>query len=177
MQGFDLQELAVLVDARPGAFFAVKEMQSKGEGCIAGKILRGLSLSDKVKSFQYSGLFGFDYFRPDAFIPAGALLRDHDVVFQVKKAELKTEWNYWHGLIQCAIDEWQHRAKRSSPAAHVCVVADWGRAAGRPLDHGERSFVDTFTQHFDTYMIRSSLVGESFIEHNLKGINNWTTVS
>jgi len=117
---------------------------------------------------SYEGLFGQGSFKTDGCMT----IKDEVVVFEVKSVKEKHkdvyEWGYWHALSQGLIYSYKQLHEPSEKDFLVlCIIFDWGRAAGRELDEDDRGFLDQFRKDRIRFL-RVSMSNKKFIEHNME---------
>ncbi len=97
-------------------------------------LLEELNLHEPKK---YSGLFGWNEFRPDRYIN----IDKHLLIVEVKRVIKHREDYYWHAPIQGMIYSFLEK-KENDNFSVLCIILDWGRKAGKKLDDDERKFIE-----------------------------------
>jgi hypothetical protein len=125
------------------------------------------------------GMFGWKEFKTDKKVTHinNKCLNTH-FVLEVKKVEEKTEYGYWHGVIQTLL--YRHLLTKYPPSTEsrnlpiLCVVVDWGRACWRLLCCREIGFLYKYLKHENIFFVRIAFHGNLIrLEHNLSCDDKW----
>lgn len=156
--------------------FALKNSCGKTEANIVKEFYKILEWSPETAI--YSGLLGWKSFKSDKYIK----INNCRAIIEIKKVVENSEYGYWHGLIQSLIYRFHEDLQKKDDVIQkkkdvifLCIVFDWGRKGGIPLDEKEKDFLSMYIDQ-DIYFVRFGMSGPSpFIEHNLKE-NQWTLI-
>lgn len=150
---------------------AIFELQVKHETKITKELFKLLNWNHDKES--YEGLFGWGGHRTDGSIKIDNTL----VIIEVKTVKPKGrdgyEFNYFHALLQGLI--YSYKQQRVSPEQNflvLCIILDWGRAAGRILNDDEKQFLDK-VRNDRIYFLRVNM-SKKYIEHNMN--TNWAII-
>jgi len=124
---------------------------------------------DDVKPKSYKGLFGQKWLRTDGCRTIDDML----VIIEVKVVRQSLEYGYWHALSQGLIYSCRQQVELPGQDFLVlCIILDWGRAAGRELTGDEKRFLDQLRKD-RIYFLRINMP-QGYIEHNMN--TNWATI-
>ena len=153
--------------------FKLSDLCGKHENNIAKKLFEVLGWNNLEKKEYNNGLFGWKEFKTDKC----RKLNEQLLIIEVKKVTEKSEYGYWHALIQGTLYSFlqskESKDKKKEDYLILCIVLDWGRKAGSKLNTDEQSFINKFKED-KIYFIRINMVGPKFIEHNLG--NSWMII-
>jgi len=156
--------------AKKTELFSLSTSCGKREDSIAQELYSVLE-PWVFENVNYPGLFGWEEFKSDKCVR----LKNGRVIIEVKKVIEKTEYGYWHGLIQSLIYRFQENEKNSTEnMLFLCIILDWGRKSSMQMDEKEKRFLSMYIDQ-QIYFARISMSCHFFIEHNLKG--EWTLVN
>lgn len=147
--------------------YQIKNLCGKHENKISSILFNILNWS--VENKEYTGLFGWDQFKTDKCLRIG----NKTAIIEIKKIIEKTEYGFWHSLIQALIYAFKEGNQEINELIFLCIVLDWGRKSGQVLNDEEKRFLNIFTCK-GIRVIRISLVNSFFIEHNLS--NDWEVI-
>jgi hypothetical protein len=165
-----INEICTKLEEKKKELFALCTLCGKREDSIAQELYLALDPWN-FKNVKYDGLFGWEEFRSDKFVQ----LENGRAIIEVKKVIEKSEYGYWHGLIQCLLYRFQENANRDTDnVLFICIILDWGRKLGQRLDEKEMQFLSQYKSQ-QIYFIRISMIGQPFIEHNLG--KDWTVIN
>ena len=159
------QKIIDIFENKKKEVFRLGDFYDENEESIKKKLFEILEWNDlnhKDKR-KYCGLFGWESFKPDLHINIDNCL----LIVEVKKVTQKTEYGYWHALIQGMIYSFSEKRLGNKKFIVLCILLDWGRRSGFVFEKNEKNFIDQFRCH-QIYFLRVSMVNRKFIEHNLK---------
>ncbi|MGD9369817.1 MAG: hypothetical protein PVF14_00215 [Desulfobacterales bacterium] len=156
------------IENNKNSIFELSTTSGKNENDISKLLFESLRWDLEKKS--YGGLFGWSKFDTDKCRTINSEL----LILEVKKVTEKTEYGYWHGLVQSLIYSYQQSALSENNFLVLCFILDWGRNAGNELREDEKNFLDQFRDHKIRFA-RVSMANNKFIEHNLD--EDWTTIN
>lgn len=148
--------------------FSLSTFCGKREDSIAQE-LYDLLTPWEFHPLNYPGLFGWEEFKSDKYVK----LNNGRVIIEVKKVIEKSEYGYWHGLIQSLLYRFHETEKGNTDMLFLCIILDWGRRAGKHLEENEKKFLSQYVAQ-QIYFLRISMSGQFFMEHNLH--NGWTLI-
>ena len=118
---------------------------------------------------NYEGLFGWKGFRTDGC----RKIDDTLVIIEVKKITKGSEYGYWHAFSQGLIYSYQQQHQSGNDFLVLCIILDWGRAAGQKLSEREKRFLNLFREQ-QIYFLRVNMIEKQFIEHNIN--TDWASI-
>ena len=166
-----IKKLITFVEKHRNLIVSVQNLCGKPENEIAKTLFENLNVHNRKQSISYNGILGWGKYDPDGYFPCNS--SSSDLVVEVKKVTEGSEYGYWHALVQGLIYSKRHHTKYKKVPCIICIILDWGRKAGTPLDLHDQDFIDYFIKD-KIHTLRVSLVGIPFIEHNLNGHGKWT---
>lgn len=163
-------EICNQIVTKKAELFSLSASCGKREDSIAQELFAVLN-PWVFEDLSYPGLFGWEEFKSDKFVK----LNNGRTIIEIKKVIEKSEYGYWHGLIQSLLYRFQEKEKGSTDSLlFLCIILDWGRKAGKQLDEKEKKFLSQYVDQ-QIYFVRISMSGQFFIEHNLK--DGWTLIN
>lgn len=125
----------------------------------------------RFKNINYPGLFGWNEFKSDKSIQ----LKNGRAIIEVKKVTEKSEYGYWHALIQSLLYQFQEEENaKKVDLCFLCFILDWGRKSGTQLNDKEKKFLSQYIDQ-NIYYVRINMRSPLFIEHNLK--DRWILIN
>jgi len=150
--------------------FSLSSLCGKREESIAQELYSALEPWN-FENLNYPGLFGWNEFKSDKCVK----LEHGRAIIEVKKVTEKSEYGYWHGLIQSLLYQFQEEEiGNTSDLCFLCFILDWGRKAGTQLNDQEKKFLSKYIGQ-GIYFVRISMLNPPFIEHNIE--NDWTLIN
>ncbi len=163
-------EICNQIISKKAELFSLSTYCGKREDSIAQELYTVLA-PWVFENVSYSGLFGWEEFKSDKFVK----LNNGRTIIEIKKVIEKSEYGYWHGLVQSLLYRFQEKEKGGTEDfLFLCIILDWGRKAGIHLDENEKKFLSQYVDQ-QIYFLRISMSGKLFIEHNLK--KGWTLIN
>ncbi len=149
------------IETNRGAIFDLgKPSNRHEENDLTKRLFKALGW--RVDKKNYEGLFGWKGFRTDGCLK----IDDTLVIIEVKKITEVSEYGYWHAFSQGLIYSYQQQREPENDFLVLCIILDWGRAAGRKLSGHEKRILNFFRER-QIYFLRVSMIEKQFIEHNI----------
>lgn len=158
-------EICKQLEQKKAELFALNTSCGKTEASIVKDFYRILGWS--IEKVKYEGFFGWESFKSDNC----RKINNCRAIIEIKKVVENSEYGYWHGLIQSLIYKFHEDLQGNKDVIFLCIVFDWGRKGGTPLEEKEKDFLSMYIDQ-KIYFVRFGMSGEfPFLEHNLK--NKW----
>jgi len=168
-----IEKILCDITNKKSAIFNLSDQHTKRETTITKLLFRALGWND-VESKYYNGLFGYKRLHTDGC----RKINDKLVIIEVKAVKPKGrdgyEYGYWNALSQGLIYSYQQQRLSSEQNFLVlCIILDWGRAAGTILNDYEKQFLNK-VRNDKIHFLRMSMTNKKFIEHNMN--TNWAII-
>jgi len=155
------------IETNRSAIFDLGKPSNRRENDLTKELFKALGWD--VDKKNYEGLFGWKGFRTDGC----RKIDDTLVIIEVKKITRGSEYGYWHAFSQGLIYSYQQQHQSGNDFLVLCVILDWGKAAGQKLSEREKRFLNYFRER-QIYFLRVNMIEKQFIEHNIN--TDWASI-